>query len=157
MGRRRRDDDLSGLIGPIAILLFLFGAVILTFLKTLVVIVVIVDGVALVCFLIYRLGLHLWERQLEIQAYLPRIDLTLRSAPNFDGTWVVLRYPEFHPSNRPCPPHIIGSSGAWKDVIEKLKPFPTLRSASGPRELQQMVSACEAAGPVNSFRRPRKM
>lgn len=147
MGRRRRDDDLTGLIGPIAILLFLFGAAILTFLKALVVLVLIVGGVALVGFLIYRLGRHLWERQLDTQAYLPRIDWTSRSVPTFDGAWMAVRYPEFPSGSRPSPPHVIGTSGAWKDVIEKLKPFPTLRSASGPRELQQMISGCEGAVP----------
>jgi len=147
MGRRRRDDDLSGLIGPIAILLFLFGATILTFLKALVVIVLIVGGIALLCFLVYRLGLHLWERQLDVQPYLPRIDWTSRPAPNFDVNWVVLRYPEFPQGSLASTPQIIGTSGAWKDVLEKLQPFPTLRTASGPRDLQQRVTACEAAGP----------
>ena len=145
MRRRRRNDDFEGLVGPIAVLLFLFGAVIVAFLKALLVIALIAGAVVLVCFLLYRLGRRIWERQLDVEAYLPRIDWALPAIPSFDSTWAVVPYPEFPAANNAPVSHVIGTSGAWKDVVEKLKRFPTLRSASGPRDLQQRVAACEAA------------
>jgi hypothetical protein len=52
MGRRRRDDGLEGLIGPIAVILFLFGAVIIAFLKLLVLVLLVGAGAALACLLL---------------------------------------------------------------------------------------------------------
>jgi hypothetical protein len=147
MGRRRRDDGLEGLIGLIAVILFLFGTVIIAFLKALLVVLLIVAGTALVCFVLYRIGRTLWKRQLDTGAYLPSIDWSLPTVSKFDNRWLDIRYPEFTaPSPAPVP-RVIGTSGAWKDVLGKLGQFPCLRSASGPQDLQQRVSACEAAAP----------
>jgi hypothetical protein len=108
-------------------------------------IVLIVGGSALVCFVLYHLGRILWKKQLDIEAYLPDIDWSLPAIPNFDTRWADIRYPEFSvPSQMPAA-HVIGTSGAWKDVLGMLEQFSCLRSASGPRDLQQRVSACEAA------------
>jgi len=145
MGRRRRDDGFEGLIGLIAVSLFLFGTVIIAFLKALLLVLLIGVGTAIACFLLYRLGRALWERQLDIDAYLPGIDWTLPAIPSFDACWVVIRYPEFSAPSQVPVPRVIGTSGAWKDVLAKLDGFPALRSASGPRDLQKRVSACEAA------------
>jgi hypothetical protein len=46
MGRRRRGDDFEGLVGPIAVILFLFGAVIIAFLRALLLAVLIGGGLA---------------------------------------------------------------------------------------------------------------
>jgi hypothetical protein len=145
MGRRRRDDGVEGLIGLIAVILFLFGAVIIAFLKVLLVVLLIVAGTALVCFVLYRIGRNLWKRQLDIGVYLPSIDWTLPTIPSLDTRWLDIRYPEFSASSQVPAPHVIGTSGAWKDVLGKLEQFPWPRRASGPRDLQQRVSACEAA------------
>jgi hypothetical protein len=145
MGRRRRRDGFEELIGPFAVLLFLFGAVILAFLKALLLIVLIVAGTALAGFLLYLIGRTLCKKLLGIEAYLPSIDWTLPAIPSLDSRWLGIRYPEFPPPSHVPAPHIIGTSGAWKDVLGKLEQFPCLRSASGPRDLQQRVSACEAA------------
>jgi hypothetical protein len=145
MGRRRREDDLEGLITAIVIFLFLFGAVIIAFLKMLLLIFVIGGGTVLACFLLYRLGRKVWERQLDIEACLPRIDWSLPLAPSFDIGWVDIRYPEFPAVRSPGSSHIIGSSGAWKDVLAMLQGFPALRGASGPLDLQRRVAACKAA------------
>ena len=147
MGIRRRDDGSEGLIGLIAVILFLFGTVIIAFLKALLVVLLVVAGTALVCFVLYRIGRTLWKRQLDTGAYLPSIDWSLPTVSKFNNRWVDIRYPEFTaPSPAPVP-RVIGTSGAWKDVLGKLGQFPCLRSASGPRDLQQRVSACEAAAP----------
>jgi len=145
MARRRRDEGFDGLIGPIAVALFVFGAFIIAFLKVLILVSLIAGGVPLACFLLFRVGRSLWHRQLDIEAYLPQIDWTSLSVPDFDTAWAVISYPEFSPSNVELVPHVIGTSGAWKDVIGKSECFPALRSASKPRELQQRVAACEAA------------
>jgi hypothetical protein len=145
MGRRRRDADLEALIAPIAVILFLFGAVIIAFLKVLLVVVLSLAGTALACFLLYRIGRNLWKRQLNIEAYLPSIDWTWPAIPSLDSRWLGIRYPEFSAPSHVSVPHVIGISGAWKDVLGKLEQFPCLRSASGPQDLQQRVSACEAA------------
>jgi len=145
---RRRNDDLEGLIGPIAVLLFLFGAAIIAFLKALVLVALICGGLALVGFVIFRLGRRFWERQLDVEAYLPSIDWTLPSAATFDSTWVRLQYPEFPITTHAAADNVVGTSGAWKDVVRKLERFPTLRSASSPQELQQRVAASEAAAPT---------
>ena len=145
MGRRRRGDGFEELIGPLAVILFLFGTVIIAFLKALLLVLFIVAGTALTCFLLYRLGRIVWKRQLDIEAYLPNIDWSLPTIPSFDTRWIDIRYPEFSAPSPVPAPHVIGTSGAWKDVLGNLAQFPALRSASGPRDLQQRVSACEAA------------
>src|ERR1019366_8602067 len=78
-------------------------------------------------------------------AHLPGIDWTLPAIPSFDDCWVVIRYPEFSAPSQVPGPRVIGTSGAWKDVLGKLEGFPALHSASEPRDLQQRVSTCEAA------------
>ena len=144
MGRRRRDDGIEGLIILIAVILLLFGAVIIAFLKVLLLTVLIVGGTALVCIVLYHLGRIVWKKQIDIEAYLPGIDWSLPVIPNFDTRWADIRYPEFSVPNQVPAPHVIGTSGAWKDVLGMLEQFSCLRSASGPRDLQQRVSACEA-------------
>jgi hypothetical protein len=145
MGRRRRGDDFEGLVGPIAVILFLLGAVIIAFLRALLLAVLIGGGSALACFLLYRLGRRLWERQLDIETYLPRIDWSLPAIPSFGTGWVDIRYPEFSTPSPVLISHVIGTSGAWKDVLVDLARFPALRNTSGPEDLRQRVSACEAA------------
>jgi hypothetical protein len=146
MGRRRRDDDFEGLIGPIAVILFLFGAAIVAFLKALLLVVLIAGGAALIGFILYRLGRSLWARQMDIEGFLPSIDWTVPAIPSFDSTWIDIRYPEVSfPAYHAPPTHVIGTSGAWKAVMTSLEQFPTLRSAFSPRDLQYRVSACEAA------------
>jgi Flp pilus assembly protein TadB len=88
MGRRRRDEGLEGLIGLIAVILFLFGTVIVAFLKALLVVLLIVAGTALVCFVLYRTGRTLWKRQLDSGAYLPSIDWSMPAVSKFDTHWV---------------------------------------------------------------------
>src|ERR1035438_4080034 len=151
MGRRRRDDGVEGLIGLIAVLLFLFGTVIIAFLKALLVVLLVVAGTALFCFVLYRIGRTLWKRQLDSGACLPSIDWSLPTVSKFNNRWVDIRYPEFTaPSPSPVP-RVVGTSGAWKDVLGKLGQFPCLRSASGPRDLQQRVSACAFADVLKHF------
>ena len=145
MGRRRRSDDFGGLIGPTAVILFLCGAVIIAVLKVLLLVLLVCAGTGLACFLLYRLGRNLWERHLDIWAYLPSIDWTLPAIPSFGTGWVHIGYPAFSAPNHVAVSHVIGTSGAWKDVLGKLDPFPALRSASGPPDLQRRVLACEAA------------
>jgi hypothetical protein len=68
---------LEGLVGPIAIVVVLFGAAIVAFLKTLLLVLLIGGGAILVCFLLYRLGRSLWVTQWESrgQAYGAMLDL----------------------------------------------------------------------------------
>jgi hypothetical protein len=133
MGRRRRRDDFEELIGPLAVLLFLFGAVILAFVKALLLIVLIVAGIALAGFLLYLSGRTLCKKLLGIEAYLPSIDWTLPAIPSLDNRWLGIRYPEFPaPSHVPAP-HIIGTSGAWKDVLRALEGFPCSAKPTPPR------------------------
>jgi hypothetical protein len=107
--------------------------------------VLIVAGTALVCFVLYHLGRKLWKKQLDIEAYLPSIDWSSPAMPSFNTRWADISYPEFPvPSEVPAP-HVIGTSGAWKDVLGMLEQFSCLRNATGPRDLQQRVSGCEAA------------
>src|SRR5438034_1295506 len=120
MARRRHGDDFERLVGPIAVILFLFGAVIIAFVKVLLLVLLIGGGSALTCVLLYRLGRILWERQLDISPYLPRIDWTLPAIPTLDTSWVDIRYPEFSSPSRVPIPHVIGTSGAWKEVIGNL-------------------------------------
>ena len=145
MGRRRREDGIEGLIGVIAVILFLFGAVIIAFLKMLLLVLLIGVATVLAGFLLHRLGRKVSEKQLDIEAYLPRIDWSLPLAPSFDIGWVDIRYPEFPAVRSPGSSHIIGSSGAWKDVFAMLQGFPALRGASGPLDLQRRVAACKSA------------
>jgi Skp family chaperone for outer membrane proteins len=144
MGRRRQSDDLEGLVALIALALFCFGAVIIAFLKMLLLVFLIGGATVLATFLLYRLGRAVWERQLDIEAYLPSIDWSLPVVPGFDSSWVVIRYPEFPAVSPTGSSNIIGSSGAWKDVLAMLQGFPALRGASGPLDLQQRVAACKA-------------
>src|SRR5579859_3660124 len=117
MGRRRRDNDIEGLIGPIAILLFFFGAAILAFLKSLLLIALICGGVALIGFVLYRIGQNFWSRQLDVEAFVPQIDWSLPAVPTFDSTWLRIRFPEFSLSNAAPGSNVIGKSGAWKGVV----------------------------------------
>ena len=146
MARRRRDDDLEGLVGPIAVVLVLFGAAIVAFLKALLLALLIAGGAVLVCFLLYRLGRNLWARQMDVDGFLPIIDWTVPAIPSLNNAWVDMRYPEVaSPAHHAPPPHVIGTSGAWKATLASLERFPTLRNSFGPRDLQYRVSACEAA------------
>jgi len=145
MARRRRNDDFEGLVGPIAIILVFFGVAIVAFLKALLLVLLIGGRAALVCFLLYRLGRSLWQRQLDIQEFLPNIDWTVPAIPSFDSAWIDIRYPEVSSPAQCAPPHVIGTSGAWKAILGKLERFPTLYDSLGPRDLQHRVSACEAA------------
>ncbi len=146
MPRRRRDDDWEGLAGPIAILVVLFGAAIIAFLKALLLILLIGGVAALICFLLYRIGRSLWARQMDMEGYLPSIDWSLPTIPSFDSVWVDIRYPEVpFPAHCAPPPNVIGASGAWKAVLGKLERFPALRGASSPGDLEHRISACEAA------------
>ena len=53
--------------------------------------------------------------------------------------------PTFPDRCRPCPDHITGASGAWKDVLQMLDGFPEFKSAAGPSDLKQRVEACHKA------------
>jgi hypothetical protein len=145
MGRRRQSDNLEGLVALIALAVFFFGAIIVAFLKMLLLVFVIGGATVLACFLLYRLGRKAWEKQLDIEAYLPRIDWSLPVVTSFDTGWVDIRYPELPAVSPTSSPHIIGISGAWKDVLAMLQAFPALRGASAPLDLQRRVAACKSA------------
>ncbi len=128
-----------------ALVLFFFGAVIIAFLKVLVLVILIAGATVLACFLLYRLGRKVWEQQLDIEAFVPRIDWSLPVEASFITGWADIRYPEFPAVSPPGSSHVIGSSGAWKDVLAMLQGFPALRYASDPRDLQQRVASCKTA------------
>jgi len=147
MARRRQSDDLEGLIVPVAALLFFLGAAVLAILKTLLAIVAAAAIAALAAFGVYHLARRWWRDRTKVEDYLPEIDWRLPLLPVFDTTWLSLPHPGFPKvADVPAPP-IIGTSGAWKDVVAGLDQVPPLRGASGPRDLLKRVAACEAAAP----------
>lgn len=145
MGRRRRGNDLEDLIGPIAVLVFIFGAVIIAFLKVLLLSLLVVGGVVLVSFALYRLGRYLWLRSQDVSRYVPDIDWSLRPVPGLDSVRVDICYPVFPARKEVAAIKVVGTSGAWKNVLVLLDRFPCLRGAVDPEDLRARVAACDAA------------
>ncbi|HUS13127.1 MAG TPA: NERD domain-containing protein [Pyrinomonadaceae bacterium] len=150
MPRRRKNDDFEALALPLAAFIFLFGAAVLAFLRTILLIGVILAGAAVVVAIAIYVGRALWRRQTDIESFLPDINWEVplpasRFRLHSGGFLVNVIYPSFPESHSPAPPHVIGTSGAWKDVLVKTAMIAPLTSASTPRELKERVAACELA------------
>lgn len=124
-----------------------FGFVIVAIIK-LVVTIFIAVGIATlgaaVAYGCYRLGRAWWKRKIDIEAAIPRIDWPAASQKTALPT-IRIPYPTFPDRCRPCPDHVTGTSGAWKDVLQMLDGFPEFKSAAGPSDLKQRVEACHKA------------
>ena len=145
MGRRRRGNDLEDLIGPIAVLVFIFGAVVVACLKVLLSILLIGGAAGLVCFGLYLLGRYVWARSQDVSRYIPDIDWSLPPVPGLDSVRVDIGYPVFSAKKEFAATNVVGTSGAWKDVLVLLDRFPCLRGAMDPEDLRARVAACDAA------------
>ncbi|PWU09614.1 MAG: hypothetical protein C5B50_27045 [Verrucomicrobia bacterium] len=147
MPRRRREPDFETLAFLIVIALLAFGAAIIAFLKTLILVLVIGTAAILVCSLLFILGRKLWRKKLDLTSYLPNIDWDLPHLPTPATAWVSIQYPNFPASNHSFPPNVIGTSGAWKDVVPMLDRFPPLTNASSPADLRYRLSKLQASAP----------
>ena len=84
----------------------------------------------------YRLFDQWWEGKIRRDANVPEINWSLPLIPRFDTTWPTITYPQFPNIVIQKPPHVIGTSGAWKDVQTMLDAFPVFRTAADPVELR---------------------
>jgi hypothetical protein len=146
MRRRRKDDGLEALALPIAFLIFFFGAAVVAFLQAIVLIALILACTALVGAIAVYLVRAVWRRQTAIDSFLPDIDWEVPAQlDQSDRLQIELVYPLFPQSNSQVPPHVIGTSGAWKDVLVKTEMIAPFRGVATPRELKERVFACELA------------
>jgi hypothetical protein len=148
MSRRGREIEVEAVAGLAIVIFLIFGTVILALIKVVTVLLLwaCLLGIAgLAGYGFYRVIRYKWNRQLNIEAHTPTIDWTFPSIPKVDTAWSDIPYPEFPDKTIRLPAHVIGTSGAWKDVLRMLVDFPAFKAAASPSDLKQRVKAFEAA------------
>jgi hypothetical protein len=149
MGRRRKDN--SEEIAILAVVtIFVLGAIIVHFAQIIIGIGIIVVSAwlaALCAFGLYRLGQKLWQSHLNVSAWVPDIDWNLpRPAQQGNQDWPKIAYPLLISPPVIMPSNVIGTSGAWKEVVKMQERFPFV-FATGPDDLKGKVAVLETAMP----------
>jgi hypothetical protein len=148
MGRRRSNDGIKAIAGLVFLVLLVFGGIVVTFIKLITSILAVILAIALLALAgygCYRLGRYWWNRKLDLEAHMPVINWSLPNSQQVDSTWSDILYPKFPDKTIRTPAHIIGTSGAWKDVLRMLEGFPAFQTAASPSDLKQRVQVYQAA------------
>src|SRR5262245_32160068 len=118
MPRHRKNDNFEALAYPLAVFVFFFGAAVIAFLKTILLIASILACAAAVVAIAVYAGRVVWKRRTDIESFLPNINWevplpAIQIGPCTHHLWFD-NYPSFPHSHWHVPPHVIGTSGAWK-------------------------------------------
>jgi hypothetical protein len=145
MGRRRRDST-EEIVKLVMLAVIGLGVVIVHYAKIIVGIGIMFfwTGLAIAgAFGLYRLGKILWRRSMNLSAWQPEIDWDIPQPESCGLNWPKFQYSQL--SNPPAilPAHVVGTSGAWKDVTKMLEPFPFL-TAGNPADLKTKIGTMEA-------------
>ena len=147
--RNRRNsadaEAIEAIAGFVALAVVFFGFVIVAIIKLVVTIFIAICMAAMgaaVAYGCYRLGRAWWDRKIGIEAEVPRIDWPTTVQRIALPKLEIIPYPFFPDKRRPCPDHIIGTSGSWKDVLQMIEGFPAFKTAAGPSDLKQRVETC---------------
>jgi hypothetical protein len=94
---------------------------------------------------IYCIAIYLWGEWRNFAVDMSNIDLETPEFPRVDMMELEIPVPKFPTKTVVPPPHVLGTSGAWKAVSRMLDRLPGFETAANPADLKDRIEAYQTA------------